>query len=190
MSRLRFTTAHEVLDTFPQARADIGREVPDAEPLACLDALAAADAGGAAVAFCAYLLPRREAVWWACRALRLLLPMPTRNDDAALKAAEAWAVAPDDARRRAALDLALASDLASPWPWPALSAGWAGGSMSPGEHAVAVPPHLTAKAVRAALLLGLAQVPPKSRGEKARQCLAIGRRLATGEEAVPPGQRR
>ncbi len=190
MSRLRFTTAHEVLDTFPQARADIGCEVPDAEPLACLDALAAADAVGAAVAFCAYLLPRRDAVWWACRSLRLLLPTPAHDDDRALKAAETWVAVPDDARRRAALDLAMASDLASPWSWLALAAGWAGGSMSPGDHAVAAPAHLTAKAVRAALVLALAQAPAKSRGEMALQCLAIGRRLATGEEAVPSGQRR
>ena len=190
MSRLRFTTAHEVLDTFPQARADIGREVADADPLACLDALAAADAAGAAVAFCAYLLPRREAVWWACRSLRHLLGTPAPDGDPALKAAEAWVAVPDDGRRRAALDLAMASDLASPWPWLALSAGWAGGSMSPGEHAVAAPPHLTARAVRAALLLALAQAPAKSRDDKARQCLAIGRRLASGQEVVPSGQRR
>ena len=56
-----------------------------------------------------------------------------------------------------------------------------------GDQPVPAPPHLTAKAVRAAVLTALARVSVKERADRLRACLDGGMRLA-GEEA-PRGRR-
>lgn len=183
MSRLRFTTAHEVLEAFPPARRDIGVDLGHEAPLTCLDALARGGAPDAAIAFCSYLLPRREAVAWGCRCLRALLPSLSDGPQPALEAAERWVRTPEDLSRRAALNLAMESDPIRATTWLAFGAGWSGGSMVPGEHAVPAPAHLTAKAIRAALLLALGQTAPGDRARNIATCTTIGRRLAEGEEA-------
>lgn len=182
MARLRFTTAQEVLEAFPPARDDIGVALGDEPPLACLDSLARGAAPDAALAFCSYLLPRREAVSWGCRSLRALLPGLSGGPQPALEAAETWVRGPEDASRRAALKIGMNSDPTIATTWLALAAGWAGGSMVEGEHAVPAPAHLTAKAIRAALLLGLGAAPAEDRGRNIGACVAIGRRLAEGKE--------
>ena len=183
--RLRFGTGHEVLDSFASARADIGPDLADAEPLAYLDGLAQAGRPEAALSFCAYLLPRREAVWWGCRGLKTLPSrLPPADAVAALAAAERWVERPDDAGRRAALALAMAGDLAQPEAWMAVAAGWAGGSMALGAYAVPVQPHLTARAVRAGLLLGLAALPGAGRREALDGLLGLGRRMVAGAEVL------
>lgn len=183
--RLRFGTGHEVLDTFSTARRDIGVERADASPLAYLDALGDGAPPEAALSFCAYLLPRREAVWWGCRALRALgHPGPEGEPAGPLSAAERWVERPDDASRRAALALGIDSDLEQPTPWMALAAGWAGGSMALGAYAVPVQSHLTARAVRAGLLLGLAALSPLRRHEAGARLVGLGRRIASGEEVL------
>src|SRR6184192_1446688 len=70
--RLRFATARQVFEAFPTASSDIEAKPSDTEPLAFLQSLLRGPTPEDAVSFCAYLLPRREAVWWACRCIRAL----------------------------------------------------------------------------------------------------------------------
>lgn len=183
--RLRFDSGHEVLHSFATARSDIGHDLPDGPPLAYLDALHGSAGSAAALSFCAYLLPRREAVWWGCRALRTLAGgLSYDGGDAPLAAAERWVERPDDALRRLALALAMESELDYPEPWMAFAAGWAGGSMALGAYAVPAQPHLTARAVRAGLVLALAVLPPRRRREVGHQLVGLGRRIAEGGEAL------
>lgn len=176
MSRLRFNTAQEVFETFPSARRLIATAPTREHPLAFLRALAGSDAPNEALGFCAFLLPRREAVWWGVQALKMMLP-PGARPDAGLIAAEAWAREPDDARRRAALALGEAGDTEEPGTWIAFAAGYSGGSMV-ATHAVPCPPDMTAKTVRIAVLSAYRRLPAAGRAAALRSCVEACIRLA------------
>ena len=184
MFRLRFNSAHEVYSAFPTARGDVGVDMPDDTPPRFMESLARSATPASALAFCAYMLPRREAVWWGCKGLRAILPALSGKAPEPFKAAEAWVRRPDDATRRIALNLGMNGDLAQAPAWLALAAGWAGGSMTLSEHAVPAPPHLTAKAVNASLILALAREPAAGRPAAVLALVAIGLRLAGGEETL------
>jgi hypothetical protein len=182
MSLVRFTTAHEVFDSFPTAVDDIEAAPSDVAPLEYLQQLAAGPTPNDAIVFCAYLLPRRAAVWWACRCLRILIPNRTDDEDAALQIAEAWVEEPEEPRRRAALRLGTDGDQAAPTTWAALSAGWSGGSLTVDDSAtVPSPSHLTAKSASAAVMLALGRVPFTDRRRQLRACIDTGLRIARGE---------
>ena len=100
MAHLRFTTARELFEAFPTARDDIGAEPTDEGPWAFLKTLLASPTPEDAIAFCAYLLPRREAVWWACQCVRVLAPPRDEAEQAALDTAETWVREPEESRRR------------------------------------------------------------------------------------------
>jgi hypothetical protein len=184
MNRLRFATAREVFEAFPAARDEIAAVPTDDPPLAFVETLASGMTPEDAVTFCAYMLPRREAVWWACQCVRTLVPSRSEEQEACLQIAEEWVREPEEEHRRAALRLGMDSDKRSPTTWLALAAAWSGGSMSPGEHPVPTQPDLTAKAARGAVLVALAGVPVKDRAAHLRACLESGRRLA-GAPALP-----
>jgi hypothetical protein len=183
MTRLRFATAREVFEAFPSARDDVEAGPSDDPPLVFAERLARGPTPEAAIGFCAYLLPRREAVWWACQCVRALMPALTREEAAAIEAAEAWVREPEHDRRRAALAIGTSGQQALPATWVALAAAWSGGSMVEGEHAVPAPPHLTAKAARIAVLTALARVAADQRTSQIRACLDRGLRLAGGPPA-------
>ena len=109
MSNLRFFTAREVFEALPGAAGDMaGIPESDAEtPLDFLTRLLASSTPEDAVSFAAYLLGRREAVWWACACHRLLGQPSNRDDEKGLLMAEAWVREPEEHRRRAALTLGL-----------------------------------------------------------------------------------
>jgi hypothetical protein len=153
-SRVRFATTRALFETFPELLRKIGDAPTDQCPIDFLRGLAAQGRLGEAVTVCAFLLPRREAVWWACRCARA--PFGDIRHDRAhrLLAAEAWVREPTDARRRAALSLASDDTSSSPLTWLALAAGWSGGSLSAHPKMLPpMPPYLTARAVRIAVLL-------------------------------------
>ena len=83
MTRVRFATAIDLFETFPEVSKTIGVPPTDKPPLDFLRGLSAQGRLEDAVTFCAYLLPRREAVWWSCASVRAL------SGNAANKAA-AW----------------------------------------------------------------------------------------------------
>jgi hypothetical protein len=181
-ARIRFASARDVFEAFPTASDDLEAKPTDEPPLAFVKALMRSDTPEDAVGFCAYMLPRREAVWWACQCVRTLNSARTSAEDKAIAAAEDWVREPEEERRRTALDLGSESDRSAPATWAALAAGWSGGSMTPSDQPAApCPPHLTAKAVRAAVLTALARVPVKERSERMKTCLEEALRLV-GEE--------
>jgi len=183
--KLRFATAREVFDAFPVARDDIAAEPTDEPPLTFLNKLASTRTPEDAIGFCAYLLTRREAVWWAHQCVQMLVPSRTTAEAAALRAAESWVRDPDENRRSAALVIGMEGDRQSPATWVALAAGWAGGSLIETDHgAASSPPHLTAKAARVAVLTALAAVGARERESRLRACIENGERLAGAEAAV------
>lgn len=176
MARLRFSTAREVFETFPSAGKVIATKPAVEHPLAFLRRLAQGPAPAEAISFAAYLLPRREAVWWAAQSLRGMLS-PGAQVDEGLAAAEAWVRDPRDETRRAALAVAEAGDPAWAGTWVAFAAGYSGGSMVAG-HAVPCPPDLTAKMARVAVLIALGPLSGREHQGALRNCVEACIRLA------------
>jgi hypothetical protein len=201
MSKLRFATARSLFETFPELVAKSANKsappsalVPsDDPPLTFLRRLATQDKSGDkfgdAVAFCAHLLPRREAVWWACTSARTFLSGTGEGDAASLLVAEAWVAEPSDERRRAALEAGQKGDSNDPLTWVALAAGWSGGLLAshPQMSApVPVPQYLTARAVHTAILLSAHFCEPARLGPAQRRCIEDGIRLAESGVNAPP----
>lgn len=157
MSRLHFGAAQAVFDAFPTACEDILTEPTDQPPLVFLRALLKGQSPDEAVAFCAYVLPKRMGVWWASQCVRALLDKTTPADEAALAAAEDWVRAPDEAKRNAALRLEKTAPPKAASTWVLRAAGWSGGSMmADAEQGAAAPSHLTAVCARTAVAVALA----------------------------------
>jgi len=180
---VRFPTARSLFETFPEAAVKAAEAPIDAPSLDFLQNLAAGEKFDDAVTFCAYLLPRREAVWWACRCARALLAdgaadgAPSKS--AALLAAEAWVRNPDDEHREAALRIGSAGDVNDPMTWLAMAAGWAGGMfVSHPKNPVPAPQYMTPRACRIAVLLGARLVRGPERAARLRACIDDGAGLA------------
>jgi hypothetical protein len=179
MSRVRFTTARSVFETFPELGTKCASVPTDDSPIVFLQGLSGREKFEDAVAFCAHLLPRREAVWWACSNARAFLGDTVRGYAAGLDAAEAWVHEPSDKNRLLALQVGQGSDNADPLTWLALAAGWSGGMLSTVSNPpVPVPPYLTARAARIAILLSARHIKPAQRRERMRACIVEGLRLA------------
>ena len=179
MSRVRFTTARSVFETFPELASKSTVAATDDPPIVFLKNLSVGGRFEDAVGFCAHLLPRREAVWWGCGSVRAVLGDVTPYGVAGLMAAEAWVHEPTDKNRQAALQIGTRGDNSDPLTWLALGAGWSGGMLSTVPNApVPVPPYLTARAVRIAILLGAGRLKPAERAERMQTCIAEGIKLA------------
>ena len=63
MPSLRFSTAAEVYEAFPTLRDEMAAAASEDPPVPFLEGLVATPTPEDAITFCAYLLPRREAVW-------------------------------------------------------------------------------------------------------------------------------
>jgi hypothetical protein len=179
MSRVRFATAQALFEAFPEIADKVSVAPTDERPILFLNGLVTQGKLPDAVAFCAYLLPRREAVWWACRCARSLLPAIARERAACLAAAEAWVGEPDDAYRQKALDLGSKGDSSDPLTWLALAAGWTGGLLSANpKRPVPMPPYMTARAARIAVILSAMHLVPQERTIRLSACIAEGIKLA------------
>ena len=184
MPHPRFTTARDLFDSFETAREDIAAEATDHPSLEFLNSLVADGDLRSAVAFCAYLLPRREAVWWACQCLRSMIAHPSAADERNLRAAEAWVSKPEEELRLIALDIGMQSDKKGPGAWVALAAAWSGGRMIRSEHKVAsAPPNATPKAVIGAILLCTAGMLPDVRVQHLRNCVQSAIRLLQNDRS-------
>lgn len=164
--RMRFNTAIELFEALPQVREDMRAE-PDARPsIDYLHHLQAGPTPEEAVTFASYLLPTREAVWWAHQCLHCVPAALTDQDHELLSHVENWVRDPDEPMRRAALDAAMAAEVKTPGVWAAFAAGWSGGSMAPPEAGpLPPPPFLTPRTVNAAVLSLLARVETRHREE-------------------------
>jgi hypothetical protein len=179
MSRLRFATARALYEAFPPAVTRLKAAATDDAPLVFLKDLSEREKVDDAVTFCAYLLPRREAVWWACGSVRAMLGTIEPRRAAGLGAAEAWVREPDEAHRSAALDVGLRGDQNDAVTWLARAAGWAGGSLNVDPKVpVPSPQYLTPSAARIAILLSAQPIAPPERTARLRACIADGMKLA------------
>lgn len=171
--RIKFQTAEDLLAAFPTLGDDIETRPDGSEPLAFMRRLAAGEAPEDSLSFFAYLAPRREAVWWCCRCLDAL-GLGTGAGAMALAAARAWVERPDDNERIAALRAAESADDELAEAWAAYGAAWSGGNIAPpGSPApVSAVPNLTAKAVRAAVLVAVTAAPREERPDRLERCLA------------------
>jgi hypothetical protein len=182
MPDLRFATVRDLYEAFPTAEEDVGLPPSDEASLPFLQSLVKQESWSAAVSFCAYLLPRREAVWWGCQSVRRLQPQRSPKEAAALDLAEAWVHEPEENRRRQALALGMQGDNRSPTTWMLLGVGWSGGSVMPQQNMMVPPaPQQTALAVRAGVLIALAWIPKPDAAKLAKPCLEDGIKLAVGE---------
>jgi hypothetical protein len=179
MSRARFTTARSLFETFPELAGKSGMSPTDEPPTVFLAALSTRRQYENAVAFCAHLLPRREAVWWACGSVRTLLGDLQRPRPEGLLAAEGWVHEPNDRNRMLALHLGAAGDDSDPSTWLALAAGWSGGLLTtPPSPPVLVPPYMTPRATRIAIMLSARHLSAAERSDRLRACIADGLTLA------------
>lgn len=170
MQRLRFTNVRELFDAFPTASEDIAARPSEGGSLDFLAQLVAGSTPEDAITFCAYLLPKREAVWWAHQCLHDMADLLSAEDHAMLAHTEDWVRRPEEDLREAALEAGMAAASKTPGVWAALAAGWSGGSMLSRDMArVEPPPHLTPQAVNAGVLSALARVDRKARGSTLRQ---------------------
>jgi len=160
MAHLRFATVKDLFEAYPTAGGDVGVSA-EAEPsLGFLRRMLTERTPQPGLAFCAYLLPRREAVWWASQCLRLTAENLTAVDLASLAAAEDWVREPAEAKRQDLVSKSetLGKDRAS--TWIVLAAAFSGGTFSPVKDvSVPVTGHATAQAVRTGLILGSFQLP-------------------------------
>jgi len=181
LSRVRFATARNVFETFPQLRWNAAP--PDeTAPLDYARRLLESSKPFSAVTFLAHLLPRREAVWWARQCVGAILG--PQAEGAALRAADIWVRAPEEANRQTALAAAAAGDQTLPTTWLAFAAAWSGGSMcAPDLKPLPAPAQACAQAANAAIVMAITQTYPKQIGAWTRACVEAGLRFAEGGEA-------
>lgn len=184
MASIRFVTVRDLYETFPLAQDDVGIEPSDEPALEFLRRLTEEEDWEAAVSYCAYLLPRREAVWWGCQSLRRIQPHRAPQDTRAIEVAESWVREPEEDRRLAALELGSAGDHRAPSTWMALAAGWSGGSVVPRESGYApASADQTARAVRAGLMIAMSRMPNADMPRMLKPCLEDGMQLAASERS-------
>jgi hypothetical protein len=177
MSRVRFATAQALFETFPDLHQRIDAKPTDQRPIEFLRGVVTSGKLNDAVAFCAYLLPRREAVWWACGCTRSFLGDIPRDRAAGLVAAEAWVYEPDEDHRRAVLEIGMAGEGNNPSTWIALAAGWSSGSLFTYAPAP-VQPYMTARCTRNAVLLAAMSLKNDERPARLRASIEEAIKLA------------
>jgi hypothetical protein len=184
MSQVRFVTVRDLFDSYPSASADVGPAEDSMRSLDFIRALVSKKEWQPAVSFCAYLLPRRVAVAWACRSVRRMVRELRSDEERMLGFAEDWVAEPEEPRRRKALASGMMGDRRSPATWVVLAAGWSGGSVVPEEMGYApAAPEQTAKAVRVALFITLSRLNREAIHDLMTACLQDGILLA-GEGSV------
>ncbi|MEM7677271.1 MAG: hypothetical protein AAF449_14820 [Myxococcota bacterium] len=175
--RIQFEKASDLFLAFPTLESDMVAKPTDHPVLDFMAHLLEGETPEDAITFFSYLAPKREAVWWACRCARLL------NGNTGLKPAvalaEVWVRTPEEEHRRAALDHAEAADSGVSDTWAAYGAGWSGGNIAPdGNPPILAAPQLTAKAVRASVLIAISEDEPRTRQDRLKRCYAEALRLA------------
>jgi len=179
-SRIRFSTAAQVFEAFPSLGGDVRMRPGDETPIEFLRRLTAGPRLFDPIAYCAYLLPRRETVWWGLLCVRAV---EGGAGNEALRAAEAWVRDPDEALRRQSLALWQRGDRSAPSSWLACAVGQSGGSVAPeGSFPIPAKPQMTAIGVRTALVLAVAGTDARVQGEWVRACIDAFLRFAEGGE--------
>lgn len=180
MVRLRFETARDLIEAFPVAETVLDIEPTEDPSLAFLDALTSSGEFDKAVGFCAFLLPRRDAVWWGCRSVPRFIGKPTLDEAEGIRVAEEWIKEPSEEHRTTALELGMHYSHKLATTHLALAAGWAGHTFSVGGgDPIPIRPEQTALCVRAAILIAACRVPLAQRPQLMRSCLEDGAKIAS-----------
>jgi hypothetical protein len=190
-SRIRFSTARHVFEAFPDLTQVVPAPGDESAPIDYARQLLGSPNRAQAVAFLCYLLPRREAVWWARQCVSAILGPKTEHDPA-LQAADNWVRAPEEENRQAALAAGAAGDQHRATTWLALAAAWSGGSMCPPDappmpvppSLMVAPPWACAKAVNAAIVIAMVG-DPSAINDRLKACAEAGIRFAEGGDARP-----
>jgi Family of unknown function (DUF6931) len=156
-----------------------------AEPTveAFLDVLFARELFVDASKFLAHVMPKREAVWWACLCVQQSQGISAAEANAinALEAARRWVVEPDEANRLAAGAAANATGIGLPAGCTAMAAFWSGGSLgSPEFPAIPPPDDLTPRGVSGAVILAVVGEKPELAPVRFRQFIALGLNVLNG----------
>ena len=135
-----------------------------------------------AVKFLAHGLPKRECVWWSCLAAKTTVTdVSPAAEQAALKAAEKWAIEPNEDNRQQARSWSEKTKQKSAASWAATAAFWTSGSMAkPGEAEIPPPPYLYAHAVAGAVSMAAFIPDPDNAAEKYKTLIKQGLDLAAG----------
>jgi hypothetical protein len=183
---MRFVSARAVFEEFPTLAQAVKLEATDEDPRDFVRGAAAAGKLRDAAAVCAFVLNKRDAVWWICRCLRSR-PGLVEPASQALLAAEAWAREPGEEERVLCDQWARASDQQAPAAWAAYAAGFSSGNlaMMP-EGPVRTPGHLTPDSARVALVLAECRLEPEdARGFLREAVDAALRWMTAGGDAAP-----
>lgn len=181
-SRIRFTKAKQVFETYPELSETVSEPGGDVAPEDYTIELQDSEEPNTAIEYFAHVLPKREAVWWAMNCVKGLENVTSEHDREILKLSENWVREGDEEARAAVHAAAEAAKSDSASVWVGFAAGWSGGSLSPNpEYRVEMPDHLTAKAVNAAVLIALGKLLPDEREQALRSCLSAGLSFAGGD---------
>ena len=178
MSTSRFATALQVFEAFPALYSDVVAKPLEESPIDFASRTARSASPEDSLSFCAYMLDRRKATWWACQCIRRLGSPDGPEEDIALRAAEAWVREPDEQLRIEALAIGMNGNHRLPSVWAALAAGGSGGTMNQGDQpGPPVPDVLSPRAARAAVLIALARVPARERASRIPEMASAAIRL-------------
>lgn len=151
--RIRFTTAAQVAEAFPAVAEDLGDVPGDVTPLEYVEQLVASENAMTGLMFTALALPKRDAVWWGCLALRGMGKADPLTAEG-LRLAETWCRHPEEEERRAAGEFAQENYFEGAGPWIAFAAFTTSGSMAPaGLQAVPPSAEVCGKSVAMAIML-------------------------------------
>jgi len=174
MTKIRFSTARQVIDAFPHTRAEFEGQPLGLAPIAFIQHLLQNKSEKKAVTFCAFLLSRHDAVKWLCKSLRTAKASYAPKEEAWLALSEEWARAPTEAGRQAAFKAAMASGFRTAPAFAAAAAGWSGGSLSGNaDNPVPPPAQLTGQAVKTGLMLSAMDGPIAEQADKMRSLVEL-----------------
>lgn len=147
-----------------------------------VDGLSEKELSGDLIKALAFMLPKREAVWWACLCARTAeTKNPSREPSPALAGAEKWVSDQSEESRYETYEKAEQEAFEGPGAWVGLAAFWSGPSLSlPDLEVVRPADFLTGLGVRTALLL-LTVKEWMAPGLGESEMLAIGLDIARGQ---------
>ncbi len=189
-SRIRFTTALQVAEAFPEAADDLGEIPEDVTPLDHIAAMSEDEDLSLAIIFTALALPKREAIWWGCLCIRGvgLLSDVTREG---LRLAEAWVRNPEEAERRAAGKFAEEEYFQGAGAGIAFAAFATSGSLAPaGLQAVPPSAEISGKCVAMAVMQAAQDEDAFVRHARLLCALNSARDFATGGDGTGPWRER
>lgn len=184
--RIRFTTAAQVAEAFPEVGADFGDAPDDILPLEYIQRLVASESFMPALIFTALALPKRDAVWWGCLALRGMGASDAVTAEG-LRLAEAWCRHPEEEERRIAGEFAQENYFEGPGPWIAFAAFTTSGSMAPaGLQAVPPSAEVCGKSVAMSIMMSTEDEDAFKMAENQKCAIASAMDFANNGDGTGP----